>query len=331
MARVSGEPGEPAEQGDVERARAAKDRAAQRLRRLPNVSGLGVGYKIVAGERTSTVCVRVYVRKKVPETALSTSEVVPKDLNGVPTDVIEDTFKIHTLPIAEHRRWRAFLYGGISIGNAITGGSGTLATAVFDAKTGEPLLLSNWHVLCGRTDCVQGEAIIQPGTGGGDTGRAGDVVARLVRSSLTDVVDAAVARITGQRMLFEDILQIGPASGTASAVLGEWAQKSGRTTGYTTGQVADVDADIDVDYSELGLGIRHYEHQVVIEGDDASAPGDSGSAWLNDRSEIIALNFAGNDAHSRADANPIAPVVGDLQIVIGAGVPLHDYLLVAGG
>ena len=317
------------ERSRVERAKSAKDRVAATLRRYPNVAGLGVGYKIVGGQRTPTVCIRVYVRKKVPEAKLSPSEVIPPEIDGVPTDVIEDTFRIHQAPpIGEHRRRRALLTGGISVGNGILGGSGTLGTTVFDARTGEQLLLSNWHVLCGRNDCAVGEPIIQPGTGGDDEGRAVDVVARLARFSLTDVVDAAVARLTGHRMLFEEILGLGKATGAAVAVLGERARKSGRTTGVTPGEVADVDADFDVDYSDLGLGTLHFERQIVIEGDAVSLPGDSGSVWVNERNEVIGLNFAGGSSGDRADANPIADVIADLGIQVLPGVP--DYVVLSG-
>ena len=318
------------EQRQVERAQTAKERAAERLRRYPNVVGVGVGYKNVQDQPTSTVSVRIYVDKKVPERELAPSEVVPKEVDGVPTDVIEDTFKAHAvLPVSEHRRRRAILYAGISIGNAITGGSGTLGACVFDAHSGAQLLLSNWHVLCGRASCNSGEAIIQPGTGGDDEGRVGDVVARLSRTSLTDVVDAGVAAVTGHRLLFEEVLGLGKLTGTAAPVLGEGVSKSGRTTGVTTATVTDVDADVEVDYSDLGIGTRSYRHQLVIEGDDASRPGDSGSAWINARNELIGLNFAGGNSGRRAIANPIAAVVGALGIVVTPGVPLHDHLRVA--
>lgn len=322
----------PQDRPEVQRARAAKDRAARRLRRYPNVIGTGVGYKIIRGERTGTVCIRVYVNKKVPERGLSPSDVVPKEIDGVATDVIEDRFRIHQAPpVSEHRRRRAFLRGGISVGNLILGGSGTLGACVFDAKTGHQLMLSNWHVLCGRAECTEGERIIQPGTGGDDTGTTGDVVARLWRFSLTGVVDAAVARVTGHRMLFEEILGIGRPRGSATAVLGEGVQKSGRTTGITPGVVADIDADFDVDYSDLGMGDRHFEQQIVIEGDGISLPGDSGSVWLNSRNEVIGLNFAGNEAGTRADANPIDAVIEELGFVITPGMPLQDHLLVSAG
>jgi hypothetical protein len=201
---------------------------------------------------------------------------------------------------------------------------------VFDAKTGKPLLLSNWHVICGRIDCQAGEAIIQPGTGGGDQGKAGDIVARLSRAVLTNVVDAAVAEITGQRALFEQILGLSRATGAAAAVLGEFATKSGRTTGVTSGTVADIDYETEIDYSDLDdrVGTIAFKQQIMIEGDFASLPGDSGSVWLNAHNEVIGLNFAGSGSGRRAVANPINAVVEALGIRITPGVPLQDYLRV---
>jgi hypothetical protein len=316
--------------GDLARAQAAKSRFADELRAYPNVVGVGVGRKEVDGRHTETLSVRVYVSRKLPESELEASQVIPKEVADVPTDVIEDTFRIHVvLPVSEHQRWRAILNPGISIGNAVLGGSGTLGACVFDAHTGAQLLLSNWHVICGRTNCAAGEAIIQPGTGGDDTGTANDVVARLERTVLTDVVDAGVAAITGHRMLFEEVLGLQAVRGTAAATLGETASKSGRTTGVTSATVTDVDADLDIDYSELGMGTRHFHGQLVLEGDDASRSGDSGSGWLNDRNELIGLNFAGSDSGGRAIANPIGAVVAALDIIVGRGVPLHDHLRAA--
>jgi hypothetical protein len=128
-------------------------------------------------------------------------------------------------------------------------------------------------------------------------------------------------------MLFQDILNLGRPRGWTAAVLGETAHKSGRTTGVTSATVADVDADTDIDYSELGLGVRHFRHQMVIEGTDASLPGDSGSLWMNDASQAIALNFAGGDSGHRATANPIADVIAALGFRFVPGVTLQDHAM----
>ncbi len=105
-------------------------------------------------------------------------------------------------------------------------------------------------------------------------------------------------------------------------------RKSGRTTGVTAGVVADIDADFDIDYSRHGLGDRHFDRQIGIEGEGVTDTGDSGSVWLNDRNEVIGLNFAGRDS-DLAFANPIADVLAELGITILPGVP--DYVILAGG
>ncbi len=53
------------------------------LMQLPNVNGVGIGQK--AGKEV----IKVFVTRKVPESALRADEVIPKTLNGYPTDVEE--------------------------------------------------------------------------------------------------------------------------------------------------------------------------------------------------------------------------------------------------
>lgn len=69
-----------------------KDKAEARLLRIPGVTGVGVGYKIVGDHPTSTMAIRVYVKHKrdVPE-----QEMIPREINGIPTDVIERHFILH--------------------------------------------------------------------------------------------------------------------------------------------------------------------------------------------------------------------------------------------
>jgi hypothetical protein len=125
----------------TQRARIVKDRVTDELRRYPNVVGVGVGYKLVGGRPTSTVAVRVYVREKVPEAQLDRAARLPKDIEGVPVDVVEGEFRLLDTPtsLAEHRRRRPILYGGISVGNLR--GSGTLGVSAFDSQQGHQVLL----------------------------------------------------------------------------------------------------------------------------------------------------------------------------------------------
>jgi len=309
----------------VDRAKSVKERHVARLKAFPNVVGVGVGHEVVAGKRTDRISVRVYVRRKVPKTELPSEAVLPDSIDGIPVDVIEDEFWIHQQPpvtLEDHRRPHNFLVGGISIGNFLVGGSGTLGVSVFDNRTGQEMLLSNWHVLCAREQCQAGEPIIQPGTGGGDIGTANDLVARLLRAELTPDVDAATAQPSGQRLLFKDVLEIGLVEASSRAALGMSVRKSGRTSGLTAGIVTDVSADVDV--NGYPNGTQSFRNQIVIEGTgEISVPGDSGSVWVDDANQVVGLNFAGST--KRAIANHIDAVLTALDINLGPGMTVLDW------
>jgi hypothetical protein len=309
---------------EIDRVRAIKERHVEALRGYANVTGVGVGFKEVAGSTTGTIAIRVYVRHKIRREDLRPQDLLPREIDGVPIDVIEGDFVIHDAP-ADHRVRHQLLHGGISVGNALLGGSGTLGCTVFDLRSGMQLLLSNWHVLCGRRDCRVGEPIIQPGTGGGDPGRARDVVARLHRWALDDRVDAAVAVLSGERFLGRDLLGLGMVYGPREATLGMRVRKSGRTTGVTTAMITDVSANIDVDYRPELDETRHLRDQIVLkDGSTVSQRGDSGSVWIADDNRVVGLNFAGSD--SLGIANPIAAVMEALAIGFD-GSTLLDQLV----
>ena len=66
-----------------------KQKMASTLKAFPNVSGVGVGYKVKDGKRTSVISIRVYVNKKVAEKELKPEEILPKRIENVPVDVID--------------------------------------------------------------------------------------------------------------------------------------------------------------------------------------------------------------------------------------------------
>src|SRR5687768_3026352 len=54
-----------------------------------NVHAVGIGHKVVDGATAKERCVRVYVVQKIAESLLPPIYRIPKEINGVPTDVIE--------------------------------------------------------------------------------------------------------------------------------------------------------------------------------------------------------------------------------------------------
>ena len=155
----------------------------------PNVVGVAVGLKEHEGQWTDTMALVVLVQQKLPLTALSAADRVPREIDGIQTDVYEVGVLRAQQLLPPTSRFRPEIPAGVSAGHfAIT--AGTLGAVVKDRMTGEKLLLSNNHVFANSNDALLGDAILQPGPadGGQDPG---DQVARLERFvPLTYVEDA---------------------------------------------------------------------------------------------------------------------------------------------
>jgi hypothetical protein len=314
----------------------------------PNVVGVGTGYKIKRGQRTSQLCVVTMVSRKIPLAGLASDALVPKTIDGVPIDVIE----VGYLRALQSRtdRWRP-APGGVSLGHyKIT--AGTFGAVVRDRATGDRLILSNNHVLANSNDAQPGDPVLQPGPADGGQMRT-DTIARLERFSpiqfdtapavcelatgaadlanaiaralgskhrleaiqsdpaASNPVDAAVARPQEDIDILEEILEIGEIQGTTPAVLGMSVRKSGRTTGYTTGEITVLDATVTVGYGE-GRTAR-FENQIVTNA--MSQGGDSGSLLVaGDGLQAVGLLFAGSEQITIH--NPIQAVMDSLEVVI---------------
>ncbi len=312
-----------------------------------NVVGVAVGNKMIHGQDTNERCIVVFVERKRPEEELRHHDVVPKEIDGVLTDVVESG-RFTAIPLVQSmdgnrtHRMRPAL-GGVSIGHyRIT--AGTLGVLV--RRQGRPAILSNNHVLANENAGQIGDPILQPGPV--DGGRLQDAIARLtdfvpirfnqramgpvaqfleravapllgafglslkrLPSGQDNLVDAAVAEPIDASLVASDILDIGRVSGTADATIGLAVRKSGRTTALTAGHVTAVDAVVEVDYGGGKTAI--FRGQIV--SDMLSKGGDSGSLVVDDRSRAVGLLFAGGPTTTLI--NPIGAVMQFLDIVIG--------------
>lgn len=161
------EAGQPVEAPTIRAAQEAAARAVDRvgrdLLRRPGVTGVGMGYKSVGGERhTNQVAIKVFVRAKLSpdELARRGLEPIPPQIDGVPTDVEELPPMGPTADASGSRDDRKDpLVGGISIGVVSKPfWRGTLGAMAFDRTDGRQLILSNQHVL----DAPVGTDVIQP-------------------------------------------------------------------------------------------------------------------------------------------------------------------------
>jgi hypothetical protein len=74
---------------DYDRILAAKEAAQSRLLSIPGVHAVGIGAKYVHGKRTSEPSIIVYTVKKKPLSEIDPLQVIPPEIDGIKTDVIE--------------------------------------------------------------------------------------------------------------------------------------------------------------------------------------------------------------------------------------------------
>jgi hypothetical protein len=195
-------------------------------------------------------------------------------------------------------------------------------------------ILSNNHVLARSTLASTGELIDQPGQAGCPPGSQGLTVAMLseqapLKPTATSNgrapknVDAAIAQIVpGTVDTSGTILDLGPANGTSIAALPPASTpidattailshptvaKSGRTTGLTcsTLQAALVDG-VTIGYDSSCGGPQSFtatfDGQLVINGGNFSAGGDSGSLIVTaDTAQPVGLLYGGSPSNTVAN------------------------------
>lgn len=266
-----------------------REKTEEEVLSYPNVVGTATGYKIKAGKVIPELCMQVFVEKKIEKKQLEklAEKAVPKEVEGIKTDVVA-TGRIEALTYKG--RYRP-AFPGVSIGHiAIT--AGTLGCIVQDKKEHDFLVLSNNHVLANTNRASIGDPILQPGRYDGGT-YPRDVIARLERFvplvSWFNLVDAAVAKPTDQRLVIGSIPKIGIPTGTAQAKLGHTYGKVGRTTQFRTGRTVSVDATVRVSYGPV---VYLFKNQIMTT--NMSAGGDSGSLLVNPAGRAIGLLFAGS-------------------------------------
>ena len=325
-----------------------KRKHEKNLMKMDNVVGIGVGYKIVGGETTQDPAILVLVKEKVPDKQLLSRHRVPKTLNEVPTDVVEvGEVKLLGMKIERERPAKP----GMSIGHYKIS-AGTFGALVKDQTTGEPLILSNNHVLANATDGYDGranigDAILQPGAHDGGTSE--DVIATLERF-IPIVKNTSSSRCPIARRVekgFNNILKIVKTDYEISFIKKNSPQNLIDAAVAKPINPQDVAADVvglgDIKgISEVSIGdtvtksgrtsgitsnkIKALDvmlNVVLGPGEEATfydqiltgpmgQPGDSGSIILNTDMKAVGLLFAGSD--KATIINPISIVTKLLKI-----------------
>lgn len=285
----------------------------RRLAGVRGVTGVGFGLKETAGKRIPLLAWRIYLTEKLPRKQLSPGGLVPSWLLGLPTDVIQ-----RESTLASSNKQDAF--EGAMIANQ-KGVPGTLGCWAWSEVTGEPVLLSNYHVLFGKR------------------GQPGDVIWRvrlghpkndfqpIARSLLgkagnikflgTDYfIDAAIGIRDGsvEATYNESTTESRPAA--ADAVVGSLVSKCGAATGCTVGRIVDVCYP---DRWHYDLESAAAPNQLLIQPESDgkskafSGVGDSGAVIRDAASRIVGLLW-GSNARGEGIACHIGPVLKGLGI-----------------
>ena len=282
-----------------------------------------------------TPALRFHVTKKLAPELLEAAGIkrIPHQIGEFATVVLEGSFHQGLLArrpassaasLTSHTARFDPLCGGISISALDHYAAGTLGGLVRDRATGADMILSNWHVLVVDWWVQTRKLICQPGRM--DNGRARDVVATLSRHAMRAGLDAAVAKLTDDRALVNKQLEIGRVTGVTRAQLGMAVHKSGRTSKVTHGIVTGVDGLTRLTYRGLQRIIRNVVTIVpAVEDDRVSSPGDSGSWWLDERTDqVLGLHFAGGDDPETALAIDMQTVLDALSVDVVVNQPVAE-------
>lgn len=73
----------------MEEVRRVKERHEAELMEKFGVVGCAIGYKYIGGKKTDELCIVCYVIEKKQEGKLRKQDIIPKKIEGIPTDVVE--------------------------------------------------------------------------------------------------------------------------------------------------------------------------------------------------------------------------------------------------
>lgn len=302
-------------------AAVALERHKRDLLAIPGCTAVAVGKKVSGGEVTDIECVVVFVaRKGTPPNA---AELVPTELGGVPTDVIEREFGF--APIATNPMERLNpIIGGISLTSyedAVSYGSIGCFIAADGAVPGVPAgtyLLTNQHVVQVAAAPGADRRVLQPGDVNGAI-PANYVCGEYVHGQRDASHDCAITSVVGRGWANE--VPNHPwhpgnrdLTGLAVAMVGEEVYKYGSSTKHTVGHVTFTH-----------LNIEGLVNAIYVSGENGGLwcnGGDSGSAlvrYADDR--VLGLNFRA-DTHTAVPGGFSGGLAYDIteQILVFSGV-----------
>lgn len=265
------------------------------LMRIPGVETVTVGIRERNGALEQEILFRVHVDAKLPEAELAPEHIIPKNIRGVPVDVVVKRMPMPETGFDNDDNYEGLhrpVSGGVSISAKdadpdIPATLGCFCRRTTDNKT---VFVTNWHVLI-RPDGAIGNAVGQP-----KYRKKCCCVCDRIGSVLDfdETLDIAIGELDSDTPFAPKIRRImntdgsveeeGNINGGEAPVLGDGVFKVGVRTGLTYGSISDIDP-----------ARSRVEVTPDAEFDRMSAPGDSGSVYVSlTTRKVIALHRAGN-------------------------------------
>jgi hypothetical protein len=212
------------------------DAATEQLRRIPGVFIVSVGSKWYGGRLTDQTALVVFVRRKLPLDAVAARHRIPREIAGMPTDVVEadepaltkeDPAKptLKEVPLFDGSEYTQ-IRGGILI-EAVENGTIACVARCTDAQNnGKIVMLTNQHVVSPSHGSGVGASVYQPESSSWCCGRK---IAKVLRGRRTTLgaffnksndtsVDTALALLNPGIECFAE-QQIGIGNGTAAELV----------------------------------------------------------------------------------------------------------------
>lgn len=326
---------------------AARDRAVERLLPLPGVTGVGIGGRERGGEPVDEVVLRVYVEVKKPPEEIPPDQLIPPEIDGVPTDVAEmgkgELLQLPQMPGKpeiplnnQDKKKRRPLRGGCRMEPDLFGaGAGTLGCLLQDvADSAKVYALTCWHVLQGENeDPTKGRTRTgQPTGSDGCSGCCSDQFGTVMGGGMDSARDEGVVQLDPGMKWLAEIHEIGVVRGAhsitpteAGATPRPQVLKRGMRSGLTGGFVDSLGATVTVDGREV--------HDVIVVTPNPdprlpantelwfAQPGDSGSALVNLAGEVVGLIFGRATSPANQRGKGWALPIGRLATATDPAVP----------
>lgn len=310
-----------------ERLMGLLDAATAELNQYPGVVAVEIGIKETGGHLTDELSFRVYVQKKESAQNLAPEAMIPAEIQGVKTDVIESDIPVATFDDQKYRPVR----GGIQIGNE-EGSTGTLGCIARRNSDNAIVVLSNAHVLMGGG--ASGTVEVGQPNYSSCCCCACNEIGEVVAQQSNAQVDCAIAKLDDGtngtniiRILNNDGTD-GTVNGSAAAVVNPTApvKKVGRTSDKTLGQVTSITHSTS---AVPANGTPARINQILVRPAAGTTlfqdRGDSGAVLVDGSNQVIGLMWGAylsnptSTLYGYGIACPISAVLTAMGITIISG------------